>query len=100
MILLPNQTNVALTITRFIQHAHVRLIQRVGEGLVDVFKDSRNEFELMDHDGLLTEFYGSHSGFGPAYHYMRDAIAPITHRYQKMDLLEIGKKITFILVLC
>ncbi|KAK2008309.1 beta-ketoacyl synthase domain-containing protein [Colletotrichum eremochloae] len=71
-------------------NSHVRLIQRVGEGLQDVFFDGRNAFELMDHDGLLTEFYGSDSGFGPAYYYMQDALAPIMHRYQKMDILEIG----------
>lgn len=44
----------------------------------------------MDHDGLLSEFYASDSGFGPAYYYMQDAIRPIMHRYQKMDILEIG----------
>lgn len=82
---------VLLISVRHNNNAHVRLIQRVGEGLRDVFFNHRNAFELMDHDGLLSEFYGSDSGFGPAYYYMQEAIAPIMHRHQKMDILEIGK---------
>lgn len=68
----------------------MRLIQRVGENLQEVFQENRNAFDLMDHDGLLTEFYGSDSGFGPAYYYLQHCIAPLTHRYQNMDILEIG----------
>ena len=94
------ESDIVLIRVRHAQNAHVRLIQRVGEGLVDVFQDGRNAFELMDHDGLLTEFYGSNSGFGPAYYYMQDAIAPITHRYQNMDILELGKGITLIILHC
>ncbi|KAI6403654.1 putative PKS/NRPS-like protein biosynthetic cluster [Pyricularia oryzae] len=71
-------------------NANIRLVQRVGQGLEDVFFHGRNPFELMDHDGLLTEFYGSSSGFGPSYYYMQDVLAPIMHRYQNMDVLEIG----------
>ncbi|WDK20925.1 beta-ketoacyl synthase domain-containing protein [Colletotrichum graminicola] len=84
------QADIQSVIARHEANSHVRLIQRVGEGLRDVFFDGRNAFELMDHDGLLSEFYGSDSGFGPAYYYMQHAIAPILHRYQKMDILEIG----------
>ncbi len=78
---------------RHVLNAHVRLIQRVGENLLEVFQENRNAFELMDHDGLLTEFYGSNSGFGPAYYYLQHCIAPLTHRYQNMDILEIGTAI-------
>ena len=78
---------------RHVLNPHVRLIQRVGENLLEVFQENRNAFELMDHDGLLTEFYGSTSGFGPAYYYLQQCIAPITHRYQNMDILEIGTAI-------
>ncbi|KAF6837163.1 beta-ketoacyl synthase domain-containing protein [Colletotrichum plurivorum] len=77
-------------VAKHVDNSQVRLIQRVGEGLENVFFHDRNAFELMDHDGLLTEFYGSDCGFGPAYHYMQDALAPILHRYPKMDILEIG----------
>ncbi|KAF6803240.1 beta-ketoacyl synthase domain-containing protein, partial [Colletotrichum musicola] len=77
-------------VARHVDNSQIRLIQRVGEGLADVFFHDRNAFELMDHDGLLTEFYGSDCGFGPAYFYMQDALAPILHRYPKMDILEIG----------
>ncbi|KAI8627214.1 beta-ketoacyl synthase domain-containing protein [Xylariaceae sp. FL1651] len=84
------EADIKRLVVEYGENAHVRLIQRVGEGLQDVFYEGRNAFELMDHDGLLTEFYGSDSGFGPAYYYLQDAIAPITHRYQNMDILELG----------
>lgn len=45
----------------------------------------------MDHDGLLTEFYGDVLGFGPAYYYFQQHVAQVSHRYPCMDILEIGK---------
>ena len=87
------ETNVALMSVRNVSNPHVHLIQRVGEGLLEVFYEDRNPFELMDHDGLLTEFYSCSTGFGPAYSYMQHCIAPIIHRYQNMDILEIGTSV-------
>ncbi|KAK2020720.1 beta-ketoacyl synthase domain-containing protein, partial [Colletotrichum zoysiae] len=84
------QADIDQAIVRHNANANVRLVQRVGQGMQDVFFDGRNPFELMDHDGLLTEFYGSSSGFGPSYYYMQEMLAPIMHRYQNMDILEIG----------
>lgn len=76
---------------RHAYHPHVRLIQRVGEHLDDIFAEKRNAFDVMDHDGLLTEFYGDVLGFGPAYNYFQQHVAQISHRYPNMDVLEIGK---------
>jgi SAM-dependent methyltransferase len=44
----------------------------------------------MDHDGLLTEFYGSPKSYGNAYNYFAKLIRQISHRHQKMNILEIG----------
>ncbi|OBT71831.1 Hybrid PKS-NRPS [Pseudogymnoascus sp. 05NY08] len=81
-------------IERFIRdwfyHPFIRLIQRVGENMLDVIRDNRNPFDLMDHDGLLTEFYGSTISYGHSYHYFQKLCAQINHRYQNMDVLEIG----------
>ena len=100
MVLFYFENDNALISVRNARNAHVRLIHRVGEALLDVFQNRRNAFELMDHDGLLTEFYGSNSGFGPAYYYMQDAIAPITHRHQNMDILELGKVFALTVLQC
>lgn len=60
----------------------------------------------MDHDGLLTEFYTNKLSFGPALYYARDPVGQIAHRFQSMDVIEIGKskkqyaKITFLIVCC
>ena len=83
------QKDIDLLVDTYYSNASLRLIQRVGEGLSQVMYEGRNAFELMDHDGLLSEFYGS-VGFGPAYYYLQQALAPIMHRFQNMDILEIG----------
>lgn len=45
----------------------------------------------MDYDGLLTEFYTNKLSFGPALYYAQDLVAQIAHRFQSIDILEIGK---------
>lgn len=72
-------------------HPFVRLIQRVGEGALDALRNNKNAFDLMDHDGLLTEFYGGTVSYGHSYNYYQRLLAQINHRYQNLDVLEIGK---------
>jgi hybrid polyketide synthase/nonribosomal peptide synthetase ACE1 len=45
----------------------------------------------MDHDGLLTEFYSNTLSFGPALQYAQELVGQIAHRFQSLDILEIGK---------
>lgn len=72
-------------------HPFVRLIQRVGEGALSTLQNNENAFKLMDHDGLLTEFYGGTMSYGYAYRYFQKLVEQIKHRYQNLDVLEIGK---------
>lgn len=44
----------------------------------------------MDHDGLLTEFYASHASFGSSLFDLQNLTSRIIHRYQRMNILEIG----------
>ncbi|KAI1422434.1 polyketide synthase [Xylaria sp. FL1777] len=72
-------------------HPHVRLIRRIGENLTDIILyGTRNPFELMDHDGLLTDFYADPHSSGPSLSYFEDLVTDITHRFQNMNILEIG----------
>ena len=72
-------------------HLFVRLIQGVGEGVLDTLRNNKNAFDLMDHDGLLTEFYGGTMSYGHSYNYYPIFLEQINHRYQNLDVLEIGK---------
>lgn len=74
-------------------HPHVRLVQRVGENLHALLSGSKNSFELMDHDGLLAEFYANKLSFGPAVNYARELVSQIAHRFPSMDILEIGESL-------
>jgi len=80
-----------LTNRRNKAHPFVRLIQRVGEGVLNTFRNSANPFDLMDHDGLLTEFYGGTVSYGHSYSYYQKLLEQINHRYKNLDVLEIGK---------
>jgi hypothetical protein len=80
-----------LTNCRNKAHPFVRLIQRVGEGVIDTFRNNDNPFDLMDHDGLLTEFYGGTVSYGHSYSYYQRLLEQINHRYKNLDVLEIGK---------
>ncbi|ETS80412.1 hypothetical protein PFICI_07941 [Pestalotiopsis fici W106-1] len=71
-------------------HPFVRLIQRVGEGALETLRENRNAFDLMDHDGLLTEFYGGTVSYGHSYSYFQMLLEQINHRHQNLDVLEIG----------
>lgn len=44
----------------------------------------------MDENGLLTEFYTSYLTSGPTWEYGQLLIGQIAHRFQNMDILEIG----------
>lgn len=68
----------------------MRLVQRVGENLLSVVRGHQNSFDLMDHDGLLTEFYSNTLSFGPALQYAQELVSQIAHRFQSLDILEIG----------
>ncbi|KAI1374307.1 putative polyketide synthase [Hypoxylon crocopeplum] len=73
-----------------VSHPFVRLIQRVGEGALDTARNNKNPFDLMDHDGLLTEFYGGTVSYGHSYNYYQRILEQITHRFQNLDVLEVG----------
>jgi hybrid polyketide synthase/nonribosomal peptide synthetase ACE1 len=63
----------------------------VGENILSALREDKNAFEIMDHDGLLTEFYKETDSYGVAYRYFEQLVKQIGHRYQNMDILEIGR---------
>ncbi|KPA36513.1 polyketide synthase, partial [Fusarium langsethiae] len=75
----------------YFHHPHVRLIHRIGQNLDEIMiHGTRNAFQLMDHDGLLTEFYTNTRSFGPSLYYFQHLSSQIAHRHQNMDILEVG----------
>ncbi|KAL7910362.1 putative polyketide synthase [Trichoderma velutinum] len=70
--------------------ATIRLIQRVGETILLALREDINPFDILDRDGLLTEFYGATESYGVVYRYFADLIGQIVHRHQNMNILEIG----------
>ncbi|KAH8896398.1 putative polyketide synthase [Thozetella sp. PMI_491] len=73
-----------------ISQPFIRLIQRVGEGALDIFRNNENAFDLLDHDGLITEFYSGEVSYGQSYYYYQRILEQLTHRYPNMNVLEVG----------
>lgn len=71
-------------------HPHLRMCQRVSENALSTIRDNTNPFIWMNEDGLLTEFYQSYLCSGPAWDYGKELSNQIAHRFQTMDILEIG----------
>lgn len=67
------------------------MAKRVSEYSLSTIRENTNPFLWMDGDGLLTEFYTSYLTSGPGWLYGQDLMSQICHRYQTMDILEIGR---------
>lgn len=62
----------------------------MSEHALSTIRENSNPFSWMNEDGLLTEFYTSHLSTGPGWDYGKKIIGQIAHRFQSMDILEIG----------
>lgn len=69
----------------------MRLIQRVGKELISIVRGNGDPLDIMNRDGLFTEYYTNKLAFGSAIHVVQDLVSQIAHRYQSIDILEIGK---------
>ena len=75
---------------RNISDPFIRIVHRVGEGALDLFRKNENAFDVLDHDGLLTEFYSGEASQALSYHYYQQMLEQIVHRHPGMDVLEVG----------
>ncbi|KAE8824524.1 hypothetical protein PTNB85_09288 [Pyrenophora teres f. teres] len=71
-------------------HPHVRLAHRVNQNAISTIRENSNPFSWMNEDGLLTEFYTSRLSTGPGWGYGKQIVDQIAHRFQSMDILEVG----------
>ncbi|KAJ0164863.1 Lovastatin nonaketide synthase, partial [Colletotrichum tanaceti] len=71
-------------------HPHLRLAKLVSENSLSTIRENKNPFIWMNENGLLTEFYTSYLTSGPTWEYGQHLISQIAHRFQNMDILEIG----------
>nr|OQO31268.1 hypothetical protein B0A51_01022 [Rachicladosporium sp. CCFEE 5018] len=66
------------------------IIRRTGEYLLAGDIDPGSFFGVLNHDGLLTTFYETNMSSKPGNSLMVDLVRQLSHRYQNMDILEIG----------
>ncbi|EFQ36481.1 beta-ketoacyl synthase domain-containing protein [Colletotrichum graminicola M1.001] len=71
-------------------HPHLRLAKLVSDNSLSTIRENKNPFIWMNENGLLTEFYTSYLTSGPTWEYGQHLVGQIAHRFQNMDILEIG----------
>ncbi len=68
----------------------VELQRVVSDNLAAAVRGETQILQHMFNDGLLDRFYAEASGFCEMTAFLARAIAQITHRYPRMDILELG----------
>lgn len=82
--------SIKKVISQFANHTDVRLVQAVGENIVDEIREKGSILEHMMRDGVLDMFYEDAVGLDTANIWIGRMVAQITHRYPHLRILEIG----------
>ncbi|KAL9095162.1 MAG: hypothetical protein Q9165_002418 [Trypethelium subeluteriae] len=75
---------------RFSWSVDIKLAKRVGEALPAVVRREMSMLEQMRSDGILDDFYQNGLGFSTYNTYLARTVKQITHRFPRLNLLEIG----------
>lgn len=77
-------------IRKYYSHAEVRLVEAVGENIIDEIRKKGSILEHMMKDGVLDMSYEDTVGLDTANIWIGRMVAQIAHRYPHMRILEIG----------
>ncbi|KAH6294001.1 hypothetical protein HBI40_065260 [Parastagonospora nodorum] len=81
---------IAEAIEPFKDNVDVRLLKRIGENLVKIANEEVAAIEVAMQDHLLNEVYVASLGLKEVTHILARVISQITHRYQHLNVLEVG----------
>lgn len=85
-----SHNSIKTIINKFHSHTDVRLVEAVGENIIDEIRRKGSILEHMMKDGVLDMFYEDAVGLDTANLWIGRMIAQISHRYPHMNILEIG----------
>ncbi|KAH8599965.1 hypothetical protein B0O99DRAFT_682435 [Bisporella sp. PMI_857] len=68
----------------------LQLIQAVGENLPIAIRERRTMLEFMMEGNKLNKYYNTGLGYQKAYLILERMVRQITHRYPRMNILEVG----------
>lgn len=86
-----NWLTVTNTSYRYPDNLDAKLIEVVGQHMLDVFRGKTTILEHMLKDDVLNRFYIEALGFTQFNRCLSQTISQIYHRYPNMDILEIGE---------
>ena len=82
--------SIKAIIRKYYSHTDVRLVEAVGENIINEVRKKGSILEHMMKDGVLDMFYEDAVGLDTANIWIGRMIAQIAHRYPHMRILEIG----------
>ncbi|KGO39265.1 Acyl transferase/acyl hydrolase/lysophospholipase [Penicillium expansum] len=84
------QADIDKLLQKHYHRTDVRLLESVGTNLPQCIRDKSNILEHMVKDGMLDDVYEEGFGLNLVNEYIADMAAQISHRYPRMNILEIG----------
>ncbi|EFR01671.1 lovastatin nonaketide synthase [Nannizzia gypsea CBS 118893] len=84
------KANIDTLLRRHYECSDVRLLESVGENLPQAIRERSNILEHMTKDGMLDSVYEDGFGLNIVNEYIARMVSQITHRYPRMNILEIG----------
>lgn len=82
--------SIKAIIRKYYSHPDVRLVEAVGENIIDEIRKKGSILEHMMKDGVLDMYYKDAVGLDTANIWIGRMVAQIAHRYPHMRILEIG----------
>ncbi|TDZ13320.1 Polyketide synthase-nonribosomal peptide synthetase [Colletotrichum orbiculare MAFF 240422] len=74
----------------FVDAVDYRLLNRIGENMVDIVTGKTTAIEVSMQDKLLNEYYPKALGMAESTDHLARTVKQMTHRYPHLDILEVG----------
>lgn len=85
-----SQAEMEVLLNQYSDNIVIRTIRTVGENLAAAIRGELDMLEPLMCDGLLDEFYAKSTGMAEGSESLAALVRQISHRYPRMNILEIG----------
>ncbi|KAF7587612.1 hypothetical protein BBP40_006993 [Aspergillus hancockii] len=82
--------DVVRLLSKYDERNDVKFVSIAGEHLVEVIREGKSILEYLNQGNLMMDVYENGFAAGPYNRWLGRMMAQITHRYPRMDVLEIG----------
>jgi hybrid polyketide synthase/nonribosomal peptide synthetase ACE1 len=85
-----SKAEIAILMSKYSHDIVIRTIRAVGENLAAAIRGECDMLEPLMRDGLLDEYYAKSTGMAEGSESLAALVRQISHRYPRMNILEVG----------